>query len=65
MLKKKIFHHLWFGDVDGALSVLLKVSSSIIKSDEAYNSLLTYIEERRPHICCYALGKKIRTHQFK
>jgi hypothetical protein len=50
---------LWRGDVDGAINLLEKVDSSIVKNPTPLSQLVIYLNRVRDIIPCYALRKKL------
>ena len=58
-IKKNIFNHLWYGDVAGAKRVIEGIDPKQIKNKTELDRLLSYLDNRKEYICCYALRKKL------
>ena len=56
---KELLGKLWFGDVDGAKTVLGGIEPEKIKNAEKIVELGEYFERIRSHVPCYALRKKL------
>jgi len=50
---------LWFGNVDGAISLLRNIDHKKVKDHEKITKLIEYFERVREYIPCYALRKEL------
>ena len=50
---------LWFGNVDGAISLLSNIDPKKVKDHEKITKLIEYFERVRDYVPCYALRKEL------
>lgn len=56
---KRVLRPLWYGDVTTAITCLRQIDQKHIKSAEAIEGLVGYLERNRPYIPCYVVRNKL------
>lgn len=56
---KELVRILWYGNVDAAIAHLRRVDPKHVKSTEALERIVGYLERNRPYLPCYAARKKL------
>lgn len=57
--KAAVLHHIWYGDVDGAIQIIRDLPDNRVKDRARAEQLISYFNERRDNICCYALRRAL------
>lgn len=58
-VRRKLFHILWAGNVEGAIAYLESLDSTMIKNSKRLNELITYLRNKEPEIACYAIRQRL------
>ena len=58
-VRRKLFHILWTGNVEGAIAYLKSLDSTMIKNSKRLDELITYLQNKEPEIACYAIRRRL------
>lgn len=58
-VRRQLFHILWAGNVEGAISYLESLGSDKVKNQSRLNEVITYLRNKEPEIACYAVRQRL------
>jgi hypothetical protein len=58
-VRRQLFHILWTGNVEGAITYLESLDSNKVKNKSRLDEIITYLRNKDPEIACYAVRRRL------
>jgi hypothetical protein len=58
-VRRQLFHRLWTGNVEGAITYLESLGSNKVKNKSRLDEIITYLRNKDPEIACYAVRRRL------